>query len=447
MNPELQRNLWLEITPRRLAWAGVALAVIYGVTLVVVPGSPEALAGVGVVVFGCAALIWGPRAAGRSIGGEVAQRTWDFQRLSALTPWTLAWGKLVGSTSLSWLVALTGLALTTVRSILGHHDPATAAAWIVEAVGLGLMLQAGALALGLIGVRRARAEGRIAALRMTPGTLVGFLAVIWAMSHVISGRGRGDGGPLTWLGGGDIEWWGGFYPSHWFVALSIAVFAAWAVLAVWRLMRLELQAQSGPWTWSLFVLFAGAYAAGFARPATLSDQFAVAGGAFAICAYAAAFAEPADRVALRMWAGALARLDIRRVLTGVPAAIAPLKLAALAAVGVLVVEAPTPIAPYDVNWKMAAAAALAFLVRDLGVIAFFRFGPRAGRGDFGAVLGLFLLYFAGVTLGRTLLGEEGGALFMPVVGHASVSLASGFVQAIGVWVLAWNRIRAAEVRA
>ena len=95
----------------------------------------------------------------------------------------------------------------------------------------------------------------------------------------------------------------------------------------------------------------------------------------------------------------------------------------------------------------SGVAALAFLVRDLGVIAFFRFGPRAGRGDFGAVLGLFLLYFAGVALGRTLLGEEGGAIFMPVVSHAPVSLASGLVQAAVVWILAWGRIRAPEVRA
>ena len=28
MNPELQRNLWLEATPRRIAWVCVALALV-----------------------------------------------------------------------------------------------------------------------------------------------------------------------------------------------------------------------------------------------------------------------------------------------------------------------------------------------------------------------------------------------------------------------------------
>ena len=30
MNPEFQRNLWLEASPRRIAWAAVVLVIIYG---------------------------------------------------------------------------------------------------------------------------------------------------------------------------------------------------------------------------------------------------------------------------------------------------------------------------------------------------------------------------------------------------------------------------------
>ena len=35
MNPELQRNLWLEAGPKRLAWAATVLAVIYGAAFVI----------------------------------------------------------------------------------------------------------------------------------------------------------------------------------------------------------------------------------------------------------------------------------------------------------------------------------------------------------------------------------------------------------------------------
>ena len=93
MNPEFQRNLWLEASPRRLAWAGLALAAIYGAALLIgwrggmlIPGFA------GWLVFGITAVLWGPRIAGRAVGDEVADRTWDFQRLSALEPWTMTWG-------------------------------------------------------------------------------------------------------------------------------------------------------------------------------------------------------------------------------------------------------------------------------------------------------------------------------------------------------------------
>ena len=35
MNPEFQRNLWLEASPRRIAWAAVSLVLIYGATALV----------------------------------------------------------------------------------------------------------------------------------------------------------------------------------------------------------------------------------------------------------------------------------------------------------------------------------------------------------------------------------------------------------------------------
>ena len=40
MNPEFQRNLWLEASPRRLAWAGVVLLLIYGATVMATRTDP-----------------------------------------------------------------------------------------------------------------------------------------------------------------------------------------------------------------------------------------------------------------------------------------------------------------------------------------------------------------------------------------------------------------------
>jgi hypothetical protein len=90
-----------------------------------------------------------------------------------------------------------------------------------------------------------------------------------------------------------------------------------------------------------------------------------------------------------------------------------------------------------------AAGLMAFMVRDLGVIAFHRFGPRPQRGDFGAVLTLALLYLAGGIVGG-MGGHQGGALFAPLQGPPGLSLISGAVQAAIAWWLAARRIRAPE---
>ncbi|HTI66690.1 MAG TPA: hypothetical protein VL460_03975 [Caulobacteraceae bacterium] len=440
MNPEFQRNLWLEAGPRRLAWTAVVLAAIYGSVLLIAPGQLSPLGGAGLAVFAGAALIWGPRTSGGAVAEEVRQRTWDFQRLSALTPWEMTWGKLFGATALSWGAGATGLALAFVVFVL-QGKPQVGLQMVVCGLGAALLLQAGSMALALVTVRRARAEGRIPAFRFTFGGLVGLLIVASTVGKVMPTRGLG--GAPAWLGltFGNVHWWGLALPRGWFLAVSLVAFGAWALAAAWRLMRLELQMQNGPWVWPAFVLFAGVWAAGLADGG-LTLRFAVAGAVFAACAYGAAFAEPADRVRMRQFADALRRRDMAAMTATVPAVVAPVKLAVLAVIGIAV--APLLGEGIDPS-PLLALAALAFLLRDLGVVAYFRFGPRPGRGDFGAVLGLFLAYFLGGIVGASLGGASGAALFTPNPAGALVSAVSGGLQAAVVWFFAWRRIHGPEV--
>ncbi|MGC1301602.1 MAG: hypothetical protein WA840_04435, partial [Caulobacteraceae bacterium] len=110
MNPELQRHLWLDATPRRLTWAGVAVLIAFALVWLVDRGRHAYAATlVGALLFFFAGLIWAPRAARRAVIAEVVAHTWDFQRLSALAPWNMTWGKLAGATLRPWTVAGGGL--------------------------------------------------------------------------------------------------------------------------------------------------------------------------------------------------------------------------------------------------------------------------------------------------------------------------------------------------
>src|SRR5256885_5146179 len=68
--------------------------------------------------------------AGRGLNEEAHQHTWDWQRLSALTPWQMAWGKLLGAPLPAWLYML-WCALAVLATSTGQPG---GLAWGVHAV-------------------------------------------------------------------------------------------------------------------------------------------------------------------------------------------------------------------------------------------------------------------------------------------------------------------------
>lgn len=440
MNPEFRRNLWLEASPRRIAWAAVTLGLIYGAALLTVRGRPELIAhtlsGAGLVVFLVCGLLWGSRAAGGSVLTEIAERTWDFQRLSALTPWQMTWGKLFGAASLAWICALTGLAAMLPLTLqAGGAD----GVWrLVFFVALAFLLQGLSLGAALIGVRKARAEGRPARGGVVLGGLLLGLVLLLGVS---GSRGFQNGAGLAWLtqvfeGRGFVAWWGMIGPAASFRALAVAAFALFALAGAWRLMRLELMMRSSLLVWPAFLAFLAVFAGGFPFREEGLDASLLAGAlAVALCAYAAAFAEPADRVRLRRFAEAVRAGKLAEAGPLAPAALAPLVLAAA-----LTVLALTAGGGRDPRlWQ--GAALIAFVARDLAVIAWFRLGPRPQRGDLAAILALALAYGVGGIVGSSMAGAEGAALFAPISGKLT-SLVSGAVQAVVLWVLVARRLSA-----
>jgi hypothetical protein len=201
-------------------------------------------------------------------------------------------------------------------------------------------------------------------------------------------------------------------------------------------MRLELQMRNTPLAWPAFLVFLAIFVGGFVYPqAGAAGAFLSGAVAVAVGAYAAAFAEPADRVRLRLFASAVRRGDWARAKPMTPAPIAPVLLTALLVAAAFIAAHGGTGADVRTESRQAAAL-LPFLLRDLGVIALFRFGPRPKRGDMSAVLALALLYLLSGVLGGTTWVLEGRATMGGAVW--------GLVQAAVVWVFAVRRIRAPE---
>jgi hypothetical protein len=447
VNPEFARNLWLEASSRRILGAGVILALIYGATFLVVKNADphQAMAAIGMaglVVYLACGVVWAGWAAGSSILDEIRGRTWEFQRLSALSPWAMTWGKLFGAGSLAWLAALTGLVAVGIAAA-DLHGAGYAVQLVLALVALTAFVQACAMGAALIGVRKARAEGRPATGGAVVLGVIGGLILLSAFSSSLPlGAMRWSGGaPMLQVDGPDVFWWGARIPAVSFTCLSLIAFAAWALAGAWRLMRLELQMRNSPWPWVGFLLFAAFWRAGLA-PALggVAAQALTAALVFIAATYVCAFVEPADAVKLRRFAAALRSGAWMQAVGLAPAGLFALKLAGLAAIAYCLIPRPLSLgAPLPSS--LGALAALAFLVRDLGVITIFRFGPRAGRGDLTAVIALALLYWVGALAGAVVFGGAGTALFSPLSPEAGISLASGAVQAALAWGLALQRLR------
>lgn len=258
-NPEFRRYCWLELTPHRL----IAAPVIAGLILALVAASShystEALAMTGLGGFVACALLYGGYLAMSAMPEEVRERTWDFQRMSALTPGELAFGKVVGAPVVGWYAGAWFLA---VYLVAGFREQGFDALLIAAtAVCATLALHAAAMTLGILAVR--------AGSTRNPGAVFLFL-VFWGASL-----------PLQWMVGGSkgdaLVWWGMQPPHLWFVLVSSAAFAGWAWLGAARSFAGELRVRQLPWAWPAFCLFVGVWAGGL-----LEAKVGVAGSRAAI---------------------------------------------------------------------------------------------------------------------------------------------------------------------
>ena len=410
MNPELLRNLWLEITPQRLAAMPAVLGLVFAAFWLTegrssVPGNAQ---WIGLAI----GIVWGARQAAGAVAGEIADRTWDSQRASALTPWQMTWGKLVGATAYAWYgVALcAAVHVATGGTVLGA----------IEVLLATLLAHAVALFASLVLVALG---GRAVILTSLPH-LAGMVAGLVAGAIPLSALGVMIDG-LGWYGLGD---------GARFRLASVAAFAVWAVLGAWRLMMRELTVPQRPWAWPAFVLFCAGYAAGFAWHDGVEACLRAGFVAAAPLVTAAALAEPKPRAPLQRF--------LRGAVGEAPASIQALAITATLALALAIATRPAGALP-ELSGAMPVAAVL-FLARDIALIRLVSLGRSGIRGAVAALIWLAVLYLALPGLLGGIDGDAALFLFLPVPAVAApfgaVALAAPALQAASLWHLLVRRL-------
>lgn len=434
MNPELRRNLWLELTTHRLVAMPGVLVLVFAMVVATSTDWPPALYSTAVGLFLVLVHLWGARQASEAVTEEVRDRTWDWQRLSALAPWEMAWGKLAGATAFTWYgAAFCLLAMGVAVANGAGRGHAGSLALAVGLVASGIALHGALLAASLQAARKdSRLGYRLGTAMLVPALLVA--GSFWFMgSH--AGR---DAGVVSWMGE-NLE-------RITFLALSALAFAGWAVLAAYRQMCAELRTRTLPWAWPLFALFLSWYLAGF-MPRGIDTRASFITVAFFTAVALTYYALFTDRITAMSLRGLVVHGQAgqwRRVIEEMPLPVPTLALAILWAA-----LAPWAISQYPFGsafQKLAAypVALVLFLVRDTGLLAFFCLGPKPRRVEGVTLLYIVLLDWVLPALLRAIgLGAVATALVpIGVLDGWQAALVSA-IQAALVWAaVAWRWHRA-----
>ena len=426
MNPELQRNLWLEASPFRLALiAGLLLLVFFASA--VAPAGLMTTHGAALALYWFFAVLWGTRSAALSVVVEIRERTWDGQKLSSITPWAMVWGKLFGATAANWFGAFVCLPFILV-DVWRYEGPLSALLFGLILISLGVFAQGVALLSSLAVIRRQTGNWRLDTFLCQ---VAGIGAAFFYYSLWNSTTAFELSGVMT------ISWWGHVFRLGSFHTASLLLFLGWTLVGCWRVMRTELRCANGPWVWLAYLAYIALYSAGFeswiaqrvnmpmvdlhAGPVKLALGWLTVMGTV----YGMIFLEPKDPVRLR-WLGEQLRAGrLGRAFVALDcwmlSYLASLLLGVVLAVSWLGVPGEA----------MAVLAMLGFLTRDIFIFLTARFvaGPK---GDFAALAILAALYL----LLPTILRHQ-AFLFLPLPGAKLWSLLAACAQALvmGWWAI------------
>ena len=429
MNPELQRNLWLEAPPFRLALILGLLLLVFAATSVA-PTGLATTSGAALALYWFFAVLWGTRSAALSVVSEIRERTWDGQKLSSIGPWEMVMGKLFGATAANWFGALLCL-LFVVGFSWQDRGAVSAITYGIILLALGVFAQAVALLSSLVLIRRHTGNWRLDTfLCQVAGIGAAFTYYsLWSSIPAFERSGTQS-----------IAWWGHDFNLSSFHLVSLLLFLGWALLGCFRAMRAELRFANGPFVWLAYLLYLSVYSAGFeswiGRQVTMpvaaaTSKLALAGLTLLASTYSMVFLEPKDPVRLR-WLGEQVRAGhLYKAFLALDCWM--LSYAATLAVGLVLA----------LSWAMGrpslmVLAMLGFLTRDVAIFVLMG-GKAGGRGDFAAlaILGALYLLLPMILAGLNLRGLD--FLFLPsAAGLPGVIAAWG--QGVAGAVLATRRV-------
>lgn len=454
-NPELIRNLWLRVSVGRLITIpffvalGMASFSVFTIADVFPWLTPETIP---LALFAYVTLLSSVQAAA-SIQTEINGRTWDAQRMSAIGPWAMAWGKVIGNTVMLWYAGAICLACYAFLAIYFSTPLMIVLKGLLLCIAAAYLSNAASLQLNIVSLNkkpsweRYRPETQIGGFLSLFGLLIGGFLILTFAFHPAAR----DSAVID------------------FLLLAAILYAAWATLGLYFMMRRELLYTNLPWAWLGFAVFSLAFFALYGQGpdsamARLTRGF-LGGDAFAplycslVLFYGIAFADRKDGNLIRQIGDFVKQRQWDKVLHLVPRT--PMTLALLLLVVFwFMANADGKTTVIRGDWVVTGHLLFAiflFALRDMGLVFFLNAKSNSTSADDRALLYLMLLYFVlPVLVFLTDWGTAGFAkgwrpdslalysLFLPIPGQGLLqTLGPVLLQVAVIYALLYRRIRAA----
>ncbi|CAK8715930.1 hypothetical protein GKODMF_07515 [Candidatus Electrothrix gigas] len=394
-NPEFIKNIQLQINAVKMVLMPAVLGMIFIVVYLMNADSYKpveyAMQVASLVLLGVIVFVWGTKMAVESLAGEFNDKTWDSQRMTAIDPWNLAWGKLFGSTLFAWYGGLFCLLVFTVSSFFSPKSYRFLEL-LLSILFAGVFAQATTLAFILTEFAKNRDFGK---LNLSSYSVAGIIFPLLFFALVAG----------AYDARGTMQWYSITLRPMEMMLYSSVYFCLWGVIGFYRAMRKELQFDTGPWVWTLFVFGLMLYTAGFISNNDELDRsqwlfFALYISFFIgmISFYLMAFSEPKSIVDIRWLTDKAAQRKWGDFFVKLPTWFMSLLLVVLLCSVLLFMKASMHAALVDgpewlINFvQFSPLAFLLFCLRDLGVILYVNLTSAKKNRDIVAIFYLIILY-------------------------------------------------------
>lgn len=246
-NSEIQKYIWKDFSKHKLLIVPAVSFIIFFSLLNIWYNKLDVPATFTSFFIFAIIFIYASYAVMNSIFEEVNDGTWDYQRLSPVSPCCLAFGKLIGSTLFAYYISIFAIAAHYYFLVRVSQDYIDILLSLFITLLCGIFCNALSLFLATLTLQEKQRNKKIAS-SISYAVCLFFSTSIYLLSERAKGL---------------VTWYNIDFEQQTFFILTVTSFLLWSLFGSYRILKQNLMYRVTPFAWLSFVIFVIFYFLGF----------------------------------------------------------------------------------------------------------------------------------------------------------------------------------------